>query len=381
MQLHHLVEQLREECADLRRELHKIPEISFQERKTQAFLMSYLLHLEPDSIEKIADTGVKAVFYAKHAVTTVAFRADIDALTIAEETDTPYASQHIGRMHACGHDGHMTILLLTAKLVSACRKSLRANVVLLFQPAEEGGGGALRMIGEGALQNPSVERIYGLHVWPSVPKGKIGLRWGPMMAQTCEFDMVVRGRSAHGASPQMGVDAIVAAAELISMLQTVITRSIDPHVDALLTIGSIVGGSARNVIADMVVMGGTLRVFSEETRRQIVDRIDAILTGVTTATGAPTEFHELIRYPCVDNPRYLVEDFYQYMDMQDIVIVDPVMAAEDYSFYQQHVPGLFLFLGIGDDKAVFPLHNCRFDFDEDALLYGVEIYRRILCIE
>lgn len=380
MQIHPVVESLFEECVRVRRELHRIPEPGFEERKTQSYLMSYLMRLSPDSIEKIADTGVKAVFYAEHPTTTIAFRADMDAIRTTETTRAEYSSQHPGKMHACGHDAHMAMVLMLAKLVSEHRKELHANVVLLFQPGEEGYGGAKRMVEEGALQNPTVDRIFGFHVWPNVPKGKIALRWGPMMAQTSEIDIIVDGLSAHGASPQMGVDAIVATAEFISMMQTAITRNTDPHQDALLTIGKITGGTARNVIADHVVMNGTLRTFSNEVYDHLTERIVSMGKGLELATGARVEYKELMHYPCVDNPRYLVEDFYHLVDMEDVLIADQVMQGEDFSFYQQKVPGMFIFLGIEGGKNTVPLHNCNFDFDEDAMLLGIEIYRRILGI-
>lgn len=380
MQIHPIVESLLEECVSVRRELHRIPEPGFEERKTQSYLMSYLMRLAPDSIEKIADTGVKAVFYAEHPTGTIAFRADMDAIRTTETTGAEYASCHPGKMHACGHDAHMAMVLMLAKLVSERREQLHVNVVLLFQPGEEGYGGAKRMVEEGALQNPAVDRIFGFHVWPTVPKGKIALRWGPMMAQTSEFDITVDGLSAHGASPQMGVDAIVTAAELISMLQTAITRNTDPHQDALLTIGKISGGSARNVIADHVVMNGTLRSFSNDVYAHLTERIVSMGQGLEMATGARIKYKELMHYPCVDNPRYLVEDFYRLVDMEDVLIAEQVMAGEDFSFYQQKAPGLFIFLGVEGGKNTVPLHNCNFDFDEDAMLLGIEIYRRILGI-
>ena len=201
MQIHPVVGSLFEECVRVRRELHRIPEPGFEERETQAYLIDYLTGLAPDCIEKLADTGVKAVFYAEHPTATVAFRADIDAIRTTEMTGLEFASQHPGKMHACGHDAHMAMVLMLAKLVSEHRRELNVNVVLLFQPGEEGYGGAKRMVEEGALQNPAVDRIYGFHVWPTVPKGKIALRPGIMMAQTGEIDIIVEGLSAHGASP------------------------------------------------------------------------------------------------------------------------------------------------------------------------------------
>ncbi|MGI5936072.1 MAG: M20 metallopeptidase family protein [Oscillospiraceae bacterium] len=378
MKLHTDVAALSDKCRQLRQDLHRMPETAFEEHSTQAYIINELKRYSPDSIQTLAGTGVKAVFYAPGAETTIAFRADMDGLQIDELTESAYVSEHPGKMHACGHDGHMTVLLLLAGFIHRYREQLKTNVVLLFQPAEEGGGGAKRMIDEGALQNPRVDRIYGLHVWPFVEKGKIGVRWGPMMAKTSEFDIIVHGVSAHGASPQMGVDAVVVAAEFILMLQTAITRNLDPHQDALLTIGKIQGGVARNIIADKVVMNATLRVFSTEVFENLTSRIRAMADGLSLATGAAFEVVTKMQYPRVDNPRYMVEDFYNYVDMEDVVLVEPVMAAEDFSCYQKEIPGLFFFLGVGGGKNRRPLHSGLFDFDEDALLYGVEIYRRIL---
>ncbi len=365
---------------DTRRKLHRIPETAFEERETQALLLSRLSELFPDHMEAIALTGVKAVWYARSPRGTIGFRADIDGLSTCEENDADYASEHPGKMHGCGHDGHMTMLLMFARLISANREALEYNVVLLFQPAEEGRCGAARMIAEGALHDPEVDRIYGLHLWPDVPKGKIGIRWGPMMARSCEFDIICRGRSAHGASPQMGVDAVVASAELITMLQSVISRSIDPHQDALLTIGRIHGGTARNIIADRVEMNATLRVFSDQVYDGLLERIHAMAQGVAVATGADFQIIEKIKYPCVDNPRPMVERLYSLIDMEDVVLVEPAMASEDFACYQLAVPGLFIFIGCGGGRNSKPLHNSRFDFDEDALLFGTELLCRILGI-
>ena len=378
MQIHKDVEGIFNDCQEIRHSLHRIPELGFEEFKTNKFILSVLERYPPDSVEVLAVTDIKAVYYAKGSAKTIAFRADIDALKTDEVNDVPYKSRHEGKMHACGHDGHATILLLLAQLIHKNREKLVVNVVLLFQPAEEGRGGAYRMIADGALKNPDVDRIYGMHLWPEVPKGKIGIRWGLMMAKTCEFDMTVRGISSHGASPQHGVDAVVASALLITALQTAITRNVDPHSGAVLTIGKINGGVARNVIADKVVMNATLRVFSQQAYDLLMGRISAMMDGIAVATGAEFEIFENLTFPCVDNPRHLVEDFYNYIDMSDVVLVDPVMAAEDFSCYQQEVPGIFMFLGAGGGKNSAPLHNEHFDFDEDALLYGVEVYRRLV---
>lgn len=375
------VKNLYNDIVEMRQYLHTIPEIGFELYETQKFVMEKLAEFGPDSMRKIASTGVKAVFLTEGATETVAFRADMDALNHTEASDVPYRSKTAGRMHGCGHDGHTTILLGLAKLISQNRDKLDCNVVLLFQPGEEGYAGAKRMIEEGALQYPDIDRIYGLHLWPTVPKGKVGIRWDYLMAQSSDFKIRVKGKSTHASTPQLGVDAIVAAAELINMLQGVITRNVDPHQDALLTLGKITGGSAHNVIADHVEIEGTLRVFNSELYDNLTARIRNVAEGLHLATGAEFEIDENAHYPCVSNPRPMVEQFYTLLDsMEDSVLVEPVMAAEDFAEYQTKIPGLFFFLGIKGGKGGTPLHNNMFDFDEDSLLYGLEIFKRILKI-
>lgn len=381
MRISDKVQALLDDIIKTRRELHMIPETAFDLYDTQKYILDKLADCHPDTMRKIASTGVKAVFFTDGADETVAFRADMDALNACETSEAAYRSTREGKMHGCGHDGHMTILLMLARLIAANRDKLKCNVVLLFQPGEEGYAGARRMIEEGALQSPKVDRIYGLHLWPSVPKGKIGIRWGYLMAQTSDFDIVVKGKSAHASTPQMGIDAIVVAAELISMLQTVITRNVDPHQDALLTLGTICGGTSHNVIADSVKIKGTMRVFNSALFDSLSARMRSVTEGLHLATGASFEINEHVHYPCVTNPREMVEQLYPMLDsMDDTVLVEPVMAAEDFAEYQTKVPGLFFFLGIKGGKGGVPLHSSNFDFDEDALLFGVETFKRILGI-
>lgn len=379
MQLSEQILNMKDDCVRIRRDLHRIPEIGFELHKTHEYVKALLSRCCPDELKTLAETGLKAVFYAKNASKTIAFRADMDGMRNHEENKLRFRSRSRGVMHGCGHDGHMTILLLLAKWISENRDKLRCNVVLLFQPGEEGWAGARRMINEGALTDPGVDRIYGLHLWPTVPKGKIGIRWDHLMAQTSDFEIKVRGKSAHASTPQMGVDAIVVAAELITMIQSIITRDVDPHQDALLTLGKISGGTAHNVIAEEVVMSGTLRVFSNELFDKLMQQIKALLKGLELATGASISMQTIVHYPFVANPRPLVEKFYTVLDsMEDVILVEPVMAAEDFAEYQQEVEGLFMFLGINGGRGGEPLHSSRFDFDEDVLLTGTEIFKRIL---
>ena len=379
MQLSEQILNMKDDCVKIRRDLHRIPEIGFELHKTHEYVETLLSRCGPDELKTLAETGLKAVFYAKNASKTIAFRADMDGMSNHEENKLRFRSRSRGVMHGCGHDGHMTILLLLAKWISENRDKLKCNVVLLFQPGEEGWAGARRMINEGALTEPKVDRIYGLHLWPTVPKGKIGIRWDHLMAQTSDFEIKVQGKSAHASTPQMGVDAIVVAAELITMIQSIITRDVDPHQDALLTLGKIRGGTAHNVIAEEVVMSGTLRVFSNELFDMLMQQIKALLKGLELATGASISMETIVHYPFVANPRPLVEKFYTVLDsMEDVVLVEPVMAAEDFAEYQQEVEGMFMFLGINGGRGGEPLHSSRFDFDEDVLLTGTEIFKRIL---
>lgn len=370
---------MKDDCVKIRRELHRIPEIGFGLHKTHEYIRPILEECCPDEVLTIAETGLKVVFYAPGAERTIAFRADMDGMSNTEENRFRFRSRHRGVMHGCGHDGHMTILLLLARWISRNRDKLRCNVVLLFQPGEEGWAGARRMIDDGALISPKVDRIYGLHLWPTVPKGKIGIRWENLMAQTSDFVIRVHGKSAHASTPQIGVDAIVVAAELITMVQSIITRDVDPHQDALLTLGKINGGTAHNVIAEEVTMSGTLRVFSNELFDKLKKQLLALLKGLEMATGATISLETIVHYPYLANPRELVERFYTVLDsMEDVVLVEPVMAAEDFAEYQQEVEGMFMFLGINGGRGGAPLHSSKFDFDEDALLVGVEAFKRIL---
>ena len=378
MKLNEQIEQLSTYCTRLRRELHKVPELGFDCFETQRIVLRELEQCAPDRLETIAGTGVKAVFLADRATETLAFRADMDGLPNPEEADCPWRSQHDGRMHGCGHDGHTAALLTFARWLRDHRSEVRRNIVLLFQPGEEGWGGARRMIEEGALENPRVDRIYGLHLWPTVGRGRIGVRWGEQMAQTSDFEITVYGKSAHASTPQMGIDAIVVSAELITMVQTVITRDVDPHQDALLTLGRICGGTAHNVIADEVKISGTLRTLNDALFETLTEKLHALVRGLEIATGATIRPERRVYYPVVRNPRPLVERLYGVLDsMDDTELVEPVMAAEDFAEYQRRVPGVFFFLGINGGRGGAPLHSAAFDFDEDVLLVGAEVYRRL----
>lgn len=371
---------LKDYVVEMRRQLHQCPETGFEEFATRDLILKQLNSMPFDEIKLMAQTGIKGVMASSISNKTIAFRADMDALCVTEANDIEYASRRKGFMHACGHDGHMAMLLGFAKLLSMYKKHLPVNVVLIFQPAEESEGGAPIMINEGVLLQPPVDEIYAMHIFPDVEQGKIGVRPGPIMAQTAEFDIEIKGRSAHGAMPHKGVDTVIIASNVVQMLQSILTRSIDPAQHALITIGKIYGGQRRNIIAERTVLEGMLRTFDDDVYAAIKDKILAMLSGLEKVYGASLSYKEVVNYPVVNNDPILTEQFEHIVGQENIIEIEPQMIAEDFSFYQKNVPGVYFFLGSGNPKKGFtaPLHSERFNFDEDILLTGIQIYKNIL---
>lgn len=368
------------QMAALRRALHQIPEQGNEEFKTHDFLVDYLSRLPGFEVKTLITTGVKATLRVPGAQRTIAFRSDIDALAISERTGLPFASKHPGCMHACGHDGHMTCLLTFASLLSAQRDLLEVNVVLIFQPAEESIGGARRMIEAGAFADPKVDEVYGLHLMPDIPQGKIGLSEGPVMAGTTEFDLVIRGRSAHGAMPYLGVDAINAAGMIVGQIQQVITRTLPAKDMALVTFGRIEGGTRRNILADEVRLEGIFRTFTDEIYQRTRQGIEAVLRGAEAAWGVSCALHDVAVYPPVVNHPMTTRRVRELVDPALLTPVEPYMISEDFSEYQRQVPGTFLFLGVRNEQLgmTSPLHADSFNFDESALALAVALYQRLV---
>lgn len=359
-----------------RRDLHQIPELGFKEYKTNAYIINFLKNLEIDEIAKTAGTGVLAYFKGSQGSKTIAFRADIDGLPINERTEAEYASLHSGMMHACGHDGHTAILLGLAMYLSQNRRRIKDNILLIFQPAEEGPGGAEIIVKEGVFKEYNVDSIYGLHLYPDVEEGKIGLKPGPIMAQTGEFDICIKGKSGHGAMPHNSKDSIVIASELVHSIQHIISRNIDPVEPAVITIGRIEGGERRNVIAGEVIMEGTMRAFNESVYKSMKRKMKIISKSLAMAQDCEIDIVFRDMYPFVDNDKKLVDNLVAAIGKEHIEIVKPQMTAEDFSYYQRSVPGLFFFLGVGNKEKgyVYSLHNSKFNFNEEVLASGVQIY-------
>lgn len=373
-------QKLYEEAIYLRRELHQIPEIEFEEKKTSAFIASYLKKLGLQVEEGIAKTGVVAYLPGKDGEKTYGFRADMDALPVTEQTGLDFCSTHEGKMHACGHDGHMTATLLLAKYLSENKDVLKDNILFIFQPAEEGEGGALPMIQEGILKRYSVDAIFGMHIHPDVEEGKIGCCPGPLMAQTGELDILIKGQSSHGAAPQDGIDSIVVAAQLINAIQSIVSRNIHPMEGKVITIGTIKGGEKRNIIAKDTLLEGTVRTFSEEVYSTIKNRLKKVTQGIANTHDCEIEMNLIDLYPPVINNEELFYLLQEALPQGHLEVVQPLMISEDFSFYQKEVPGLFFLLGSRNTEKgyIYGLHSNQFNFDEKILPTAVQVYYSIL---
>lgn len=368
-----------EEATRIRRALHQIPEEGLQEFKTKTYILSYLKDLNIPVMTDVYETAVVAIIGDEGS--TIAFRADMDALKVTEETEVPFRSTHPGMMHACGHDGHMTILLMLARYLSKHQRELKHRVVLVFQPAEEGPGGAEEIVKSGLFETLNITKIYGLHLYPALKAHQIGIKQGPFMAQTSEFSVFIHGESAHGAQPHRGLDAIVAAAQFITQLQTIISRKLSPLEPAVVTIGKLEAGERVNIIAKRAEMEGTMRSFNPATHQLIQEELLKLGRGISEFSGCKVEVVFRDMYPAVINEAHLTQEAMDQLSQHlEMVIMEPHMLAEDFSYYQKVVPGLFFFLGTEEVSKGFahPLHHACFDFDESILVTGLEAFA-ILC--
>ena len=359
-----------------RRELHQIPELGFDLPKTHAYVFNVLkaMGYEPFTMAK---TGI-IVYKEGMLKEAIAFRADMDALPIQEELMSEHHSSHPGQMHACGHDGHMAMVLGLAEWVKD--KTFKHSLLFVFQPAEEGPGGAKQLIEEGLFEKFKVKAMFGLHLYPNLKSGQLALIKGPMMAQTNEFDVVVHGRSAHGAQPHLGVDAIVIQAQLVLAMQSIVSRSVSPLDAAVVTLGTIQGGEARNIIPQQIELKGTIRCFSPRVFDTIKARIDAIVRGLELAYACKIDVLYKASYPPVINPDGLYSIVDALFQVNEKTVIEPMMFAEDFSFYQAEVPAFFAMLGSRNEALdhVYPLHHGRFNFEESVLEVGLAYYQRIL---
>lgn len=361
-----------------RRALHQIPETALEEFKTKEYLKNYLISigLEP---QEIVETGLFVYIEGKDKENCIAFRSDIDALNIKEETGAEFESKHVGKMHACGHDGHMTTLLAFAKYLTTIQP-LDKSVLLIFQPAEESPGRAKDIVETGLLKKYNVKAIYGIHLFPELPEGTVASKEGPFFAQAALMTTTITGKSGHGAMPHKTIDPLMAFTKIVDGYQTIVSRNLSPFDPGVVTIGKFCGGSAQNIIADTVNFWGTIRTFKEENTEFIIERIKEIHRGIELSYRVKIDEKIDIVYPPVVNDKELYKKFVETMKNMNYVEHEALTISEDFAYYQKEVPGIFMLLGTRSEEKgfVYPLHSCHFNFDEKVLLKGVEAFARIL---
>lgn len=368
------------EIVDIRRDIHKYPELGFNEHRTSSVISNYLKNLGLKVYTNIARTGVVGVLEGDKPGKTIAVRADMDALPVTEENDVDYASQNENVMHACGHDAHIAIALGTAKILASLKDRICGNVKFIFQPAEEGLGGAAFMIDEGALHNPGADTIIALHVSPLLKSGQISVGSGPVMASPSEFEIVIRGRGGHAAQPHQSIDPISIGVNIINMLQSIIPKKISPFRSSVLSVTCFQAGNTFNVIPSEALIKGTVRAFDNQTHDEISKNMHTIIASVTGAMGADFSFRYNQGYPSVVNNEKVVELIVnasrKIIGKENVLEnPDPTMLAEDFSFYTRKIPGAMFNLGCSsiNSETFYNLHSNRFTIDESCIATGMEI--------
>jgi len=370
---------MQDEIIRLRRDFHRHPELGFEEVRTAGIVAQQLTALGMEVKTGIAETGVIGIIRGKSDAHVLLLRFDMDALPILEETGAPYASETPGKMHACGHDSHVAVGLSVAKLLAAHKEDLAGTIKFVFQPAEEGGGGAERMVEAGVLDNPKVDYSMGMHVWNDKPVGWFGLNPGPSMAGGHIFSIKLTGKGAHGASPHQGIDPIMAATQIISSLQTITSRNINPLESAVVSVCTVNAGSAFNIIPQEAVLTGTIRTFKPEVFEKVQTRFYEIVENVATAMGCQSEISlTRMTYPVINDPELvsLMTDVVKEL-VADAKIDAAIqtMGSEDFSFMMQDVPGCFLMVGSANKERGLDYghHHPKFDIDEASLAPAVAI--------
>ncbi|HHT7238667.1 TPA: M20 peptidase aminoacylase family protein [Bacillus cereus] len=363
--------QLTEKLISIRRHLHEYPELSYEEFETTKAIKNWLEEANITINDSNLETGVIAEISGNKNGPVVALRADIDALPIQEETDLPYTSKIQGKMHACGHDFHTAAILGAAYLLKEKEASLNGTVRLIFQPAEESSNGACKVIEAGHLRG--MQAIFGMHNKPDLPVGTIGIKEGPLMAGVDRFEIEIHGVGTHAAVPDAGVDPIVASAQIVMALQTIVSRNISSSHNAVVSVTNIHSGNTWNVIPEKAILEGTVRTFQAETREKIPALMERIIKGVSDALGVKTEFRFYPGPPAVQNDKVLTDLSVQVAEKMNLNVISPTpsMAGEDFSFYQQEIPGSFVFMGT---SGTHEWHHPAFTVDEKALPISAEYF-------
>lgn len=377
------IELLNDELIKLRRDIHMNPELGYEEYRTSKLIQDYL---EKCGIEVsvVSKTGIVGLLKGNGEGKTLLLRADMDALAQEEQTGVEYQSIHKGIMHACGHDGHTAMLLITAKILAKYRDELKGNIKFVFQPNEECAG-ALDMIKEGVLENPKVDGAFAIHLWTPIESGKIGIISGPMMAASEEFELTIKGKSGHTSAPHTAIDPILATSTIVQNLQSIQTRETDPLLPITIMVGKINGGSGWNIIAEQVNIGGTIR-FSfkneKEEKKLLLHKFERIVRGNCEAMGVEYELRFFERNPSLMNEEEMVEYVKcaanETFGSCNNIVPYMCMAGEDFAEFTHRVPSALYFLGTGNEEkgTNYPHHHPKFNIDEDTLKYGVEMHIR-----
>ncbi|MDQ3429443.1 MAG: M20 family metallopeptidase [Actinomycetota bacterium] len=355
----------------LRRDIHREPELGFDTKKTAEKVLVALEGLPLEIEVGVAENGIVATLRGGNDGPAVGMRADMDALPITEETGLPFASEVEGKMHACGHDGHTSMLVGAAHALCGMRDELNGTVRFIFQPAEEGGGGGRVMVEEGVAEG--LDSIFALHLWPGLPFGTVATKAGPIMAAADAFEMEIEGTGGHGAMPHLSADAVVIAAHVVTVLQTVVSREVDPVEPAVLTVGEIGAGTAFNIIPEKARLGGTVRTLNEDLRRGMPGRIEGLGQGVARGMRGDATLDYRFSYPVTRNDAgaaaRALETATALFDEESVLeLPNPSMGAEDFAYFLERVPGAFVWLGVGEDAS--GLHTPQFAFDEKILARG-----------
>lgn len=378
------VEEVYPEVVELRRDFHENPEIGFEEVRTAKIVADYLRNLGLEVKEGVFKTGVTGLLKGDHPGKVFAIRADMDALPVEEDTGLPYASKIPGMMHACGHDGHTAMLLGTAKVLAGMKDRLHGSVKFIFQPAEEqapAGGGAKPMVEAGALENPKVDAIMAMHLYPDVPTGVVRLAFPEASTAADIAEVEVFGKGGHASKPEESVDALLAACQMVNQFQSIVSRNIDPQDMAVISICKMQSGTASNIISDHAYLLGSPRTLTEKARQTVKTRMEEVVEGVAKATGTTAKFTWNYGYSAVHNDKVL-------RDMLDDVVVKalgeerldrvtrPITGAEDFSaFIDSGVPGVMAILGAGIPGApLYMNHHPKFDWDEEAMKTGMQVF-------
>ena len=376
------INQMLNEMKSWRQDLHKIPEIGLEEYETSKYIKNKLKEFNINFKEGYSNTGLVAWVKGNkgNSNKSIGLRADFDALPMPEKNNFEYKSSKDGMMHACGHDGHTSMLLGAAKYISESN-DFDGTVYFIFQPGEEGFAGGKKMIEDGLFDDFSIDEVYALHNWPDLPLGSFGVNSGPMMAAVDEFDIIVKGKGGHAAFPQLVIDPIIVASQIVTAIQTIISRSTDPVDKALISITKIHGGTAYNVIDDEVKLSGTIRTFKPETRSFIEKKIEEIANGIAKAhgAGANIEFDLINKYPPTINSKkeseFAAKIAKQMVGEENVnTNIDPSMGGEDFSYLLNKKPGSYLYIGQGDENHKAHLHTTKYDFNDNLLPIGVNYW-------